>query len=70
MHLNYNGWLLVACLWFILDRYLDEEMIFGIDGENVHSMTGALIPEVTFILTLLHFEKYNYCVMANRSQCI
>jgi hypothetical protein len=61
MYLNYNGWLLVACLWFILYRYLDEEMIFGIDGESVHSMTGALIPEVTFIDSVTFREIQLLC---------
>ena len=32
--------------WDVLDRYLDGEFLFGVDGESVYRLTGAMIPQV------------------------
>ena len=36
----------VMLYWYVVDRYLDGEFLFGVDGESVYRLTGAMIPQV------------------------
>jgi hypothetical protein len=49
-----------------LRRYLDDELVLGIDGDSIQSLTGAMIPEVrptgafTHLGTPSHNKRLHY----------
>jgi hypothetical protein len=49
-----------------LPRYLDDELVLGIDGDSIQSLTGAMIPEVrptgafTHLGTPYHNKRLHY----------